>query len=119
MAILPIALVVLGVACVGLGLKYVLSETKMRFHLFWIVIGIAFITLGIAVATDIWDTLPAALRLFIAVVFGAFVAYEVVAPKEITSPPPKRTPARIIWSNLESIPPASSSRRARIAPSRT
>jgi len=72
-----IALAVAGVACAAYGLKFVLSETKMRFHFFWFALAALLVAPAILMASGLWEAVPFALRAAVAVTLVAFVAYEI------------------------------------------
>ncbi len=71
-----IALAVMGMACVAYGLKFVFSQTKMRFHVFWFVLAAVLVAPAVLMATGLWDGIPIALRWAVAAMLLAFVAFE-------------------------------------------
>ena len=73
-----IVLALAGAACAAYGLKFVLSETKMRFHYFWFFLAIVLMAPAALMAVGLWDGIPPAVRMVPAVVLLLFVAYEVV-----------------------------------------
>lgn len=75
---IAIALAVIGVACAAYGLRFVLSETKMRFHFFWFALAIAFVTPAVLMATGLWEAVPFAIHIAVAVALALFIVYEVV-----------------------------------------
>ena len=75
---IAIALAVIGVACAAYGLRFVLSETKMRFHFFWFALAIAFVTPAVLMATGLWEAVPFAIHIAVAVALALFVVYEAV-----------------------------------------
>ena len=79
MAAVPILLVALGAISLGIGVAYMRTETKMRFHLFWVALGFALVALGAAMATGVWYVLPAVVRLFVYAALGVFALYELGA----------------------------------------
>lgn len=78
MSIISIALIVLGMACLAFGIVNMLNESKMRFHLFWITLGLVLAALGVAMVTGVWGALPAGIRVLVGIVLGAFALYELV-----------------------------------------
>ena len=72
-------LAVLGIACAAYGLKFVLSETKMRFHLVWFALAAVLVAPAALNASGLWDSLPVALRWIPAAALAAFAAYELLA----------------------------------------
>ena len=79
MAAVPMLLVALGAISLGIGVAYMRTETKMRFHLFWVALGFALVALGAAMATGVWYVLPAVVRLFVYAALGVFALYELGA----------------------------------------
>ena len=79
MATVPMLLVALGAISLGIGVAYMRTETKMRFHLFWVALGIVLVALGAAMATGVWYALPAVVRLFVRAALGVFALYELGA----------------------------------------
>ncbi len=73
-----IALAVAGVACAAYGLKFVLSQTKMRFHFFWFGLAIVLVAPAVFMVAGLWEVIPFALRVAVAVALVAFVVYELV-----------------------------------------
>ena len=75
---MSVVLIALGAACLVFGISSMLNESKMRFHLFWIALGTVLAAMGAALATGLWDTLPAGVRLLAGSALGAFALYELV-----------------------------------------
>ena len=71
-------LAAIGVACAVYGLRFVLSETKMRFHLVWFALATVLVAPSVLVAAGLWGGVPASLRWAPAVVLVAFAAYELL-----------------------------------------
>ena len=71
-------LAVIGVACAAYGLGFVLSETKMRFHLVWFALAVVLVAPAVLVATGLWDSVPAALRWVPTAALAAFAVYELL-----------------------------------------
>ena len=71
-------LAIIGVACAAYGLKFVLSETKMRFHFLWFVIAASLLAPAALITTELWDEIPIMLRLVPAITLVAFVAFELI-----------------------------------------
>ena len=73
-----IALAVIGVACAAYGLRFVLSETKMRFHYFWFALAIVLVAPVILMGVGLWDAIPFEVRAAVAALLVLFVVYEIV-----------------------------------------
>lgn len=71
-------LAVIGVACAAYGLRFVFSETKMRFHLVWFALAAALVAPAVLVAAGVWDIMPVVLHWIPAAVLAAFAAYELL-----------------------------------------
>ena len=69
----------IGVACAVYGLGFVLSETKMRFHLVWFALAAVLVAPAALIAAGLWDSVPAALRWAPAAALAAFAVYELLA----------------------------------------
>ncbi len=71
-----VALAVTGAACAAYGLKFVLSETKMRFHYLWFFLAVVLVAPSALIAAGLWESIPLALRRVPAVALVLFAAYE-------------------------------------------
>lgn len=71
------ALALAGAACAVYGLKFVLSETKMRFHYLWFLLALALMAPAGLIAAGLWDGIPLALRWVPALALLLFAAYEI------------------------------------------
>lgn len=79
MPAIAILFLLVGLACIAFGVVYRLNESKMRFHLFWIVFGAVLAVLGVVMATGVWHTLPFLVRMLVGITLAAFLVYELVA----------------------------------------
>ena len=73
-----IALAAAGAACAAYGLRFVLSETKMRFHFFWFALAAVLVAPAVLMAAGLWGAIPFDLRAAVAVALAVFLAYELV-----------------------------------------
>lgn len=73
-----IALAVAGVACAAYGLKFVLSETKMRFHFFWFALAVVLIAPSVLMAAGLWDRVPDVLRWAPGLALLLFAVFETI-----------------------------------------
>ena len=75
-ALCAAALALVAAACAAYGFKFVLSETKMRFHYLWFVLAAAFAVPAVLVATGLWSGVPAVLRWAAVGALAALAVYE-------------------------------------------
>ena len=73
---MAIALAVIGIACAAYGLRFVFSETKMRFHFFWFGLAAVLVAPVALVATDLWEAIPSAVHATVALALALFASYE-------------------------------------------
>lgn len=71
-----IALAIAGAACAAYGLKYVLSETMMRFHYFWFALAAILVAPAALMAAGLWDNIPIALHWAVAAALLVFMIFE-------------------------------------------
>ncbi len=74
--ILAIVLAIVGIACAVYGMKFVLSESKMRFHFFWFALATILVAPLPLMVLGIWNDIPIVLHWAVAATLLAFALFE-------------------------------------------